>query len=486
MTSHDVFLGGVAPRTTARSVLDSAGFMSSIKKEDRAALTANNKLKLKEAAKSGLESKYDLLDAVNSTDLDALKSVYSISIKNEELKAAFRQYDMAGVMTCPSSMTMNANGEPEPASGATQVDLFNNVMEVELSTLKDYSRWMMAYGQDFHVENLYWTGNKILNSCSSPLRMKLEEATKDFATDHRTGPVYFYLMTKLILSSTPMSMRTVMTKLEGLAVKDFTGESVLSAVSLIRGAVGLLDNNGARPVDIINIVFKIMKRVSTIAFQTYVTTLETNQSLKMINLSLEEVLLKLESRYTEMVNNGEWSIGTKDADHEAVFVACYRCGQEGHMKNTCMNDPVPGSYERVRSIQRARGQVPSGRGRGRGRDRRNGGSQRGTFGAPPQSGQSHVRKRGNITEKWCGKCSTWGSHLTQQHDQADALICRPVEEVSGSGSGSSTDASNAAGSALLADSSSEANTTSGDTQKGGGDDASALTGASFAGLMQDF
>ena len=137
MSTNNIFLGGVAPLSTARSVRESAGFMSSIKKEDRSSLTANNKLKLKEAAIAGLEDKYDLLDSANTTDMDSLKNVYSISIKNEELKASFRQFDMIDVMTCPDVMVLDSSGEPEPGATANPINLFNNVMEVRLETIKE-------------------------------------------------------------------------------------------------------------------------------------------------------------------------------------------------------------------------------------------------------------------------------------------------------------------------------------------------------------
>ena len=67
----------------------------------------------------------------------------------------------------------------------------------------------------------------------------------------------------LILSSTPVRMRTIMKRLEHLTLKEFKDGSVGTAASLVRGAVSMMDNNKSIPTDIQEIVFRIMKTSSS-------------------------------------------------------------------------------------------------------------------------------------------------------------------------------------------------------------------------------
>ena len=86
MATSDRFLGGVAPLATPRSILQATSFRAAIKKEDRQNLTTSNKRKLQSSAEEGMESKYDLLDNINMSDVDTLKAVYQMSIRTDELK----------------------------------------------------------------------------------------------------------------------------------------------------------------------------------------------------------------------------------------------------------------------------------------------------------------------------------------------------------------------------------------------------------------
>ena len=38
---------------------------------------------------------------------------------------------------------------------------------------------------------------------------------------------------------------------------------------------------------------------------------------------------------------------------------------------------------------------------------------------PPGAGRPHIRRRGPLTERWCGTCSVWGAHATIQHGEAE-------------------------------------------------------------------
>ena len=425
MATSDRFLGGVAPRANPRTIMEATSFRAATKKEDRNSLSTSDKRKLQMAAETGLESKYDLLDNVKMSDVDTLKAVYQMSIRTDELKNDMYRYDMAGIMLIPDRFTYDStSGEMVPDVGASPVDLFVSASEVNLTLVKTHSEWMLKFGPDYHSENMFWTATKILNSCTESLREKLEETVQGYPVQHRTGTVYFVLLHRLVLSSTPMSMRSVIRKLEDLKLGSFEGENVQSATSLIKGAVGLLSNNGATPSDIVDIAFNIMKTSSTTEFNTHVTTMKTMHDTGIRVVTLDELLLNVQNKYTELTMNDVWVLGDKSQDQEASFVAgitCFNCGEQGHTWREC-----PKEYMGGRS-----GRSFTGRGgsRGRGRGRFFGGRGDTTFRNPPRPGQPHIRRRGPITERWCGVCGVWGTHATKQHHEAANTTAMDVQTL---------------------------------------------------------
>lgn len=60
MAQNDRFLGGVAPRAVARTLLEATTLRALISQNDRAFLGQTERLKLQTSAEKGLEIKYDL------------------------------------------------------------------------------------------------------------------------------------------------------------------------------------------------------------------------------------------------------------------------------------------------------------------------------------------------------------------------------------------------------------------------------------------
>ena len=226
MAQNDRFLGGVAPRAIARTFIEATSLRAVISEQDRTFLGQTERIKLQNSAKKGLEIKYDLLDSINLTDIETLKAVYQMSIHTEELKDDMARYDIHSVMLIPSTFHEDAYGETHPIPGAHTIDLFTSAADTKLEVMKQASEWFMRFGQDYHAENLFWSGAKILNSCSPRLREKLEESANELRLAHRTGPVYLVMLYHLVLSSTPVSMRAVTRRLEQLTLGDFDGENV--------------------------------------------------------------------------------------------------------------------------------------------------------------------------------------------------------------------------------------------------------------------
>ena len=278
----------------------------------------------------------------------------------------------------------------------------------------------------------------------------------------KTGPVYFKLMIDLVLSSTPVSIRGIVRRLEKLTLKAFRGESVVTAVSLVRGAIAMMDNNDSTPADIYEIVMRMMKTSSSHEFNTYVTTLSTAKELGIKDVSLERTLLLLQNKYKELADDERWNVGDNDQAIFANSLECWNCGKGGHLARDCPEEIRRDAQGRDWTFGRGRGRGRAGRG-GRGR----GGRGRNSFRVPPNAGDANTRKRGTFIEYWCGKCGVWGSHLTKDHDDALTLTC---VEITDDGNASTVTAP----------------TTATSSDSGTSNNSATSQTTPFAGLLQDF
>jgi hypothetical protein len=57
-------------------------------------------------------------------------------------------------------------------TGSRPINLFTSLSDVDLKTMKSASAFSTHYGQDFVLENIVWSGDKLLNSCEDKLCQK--------------------------------------------------------------------------------------------------------------------------------------------------------------------------------------------------------------------------------------------------------------------------------------------------------------------------
>ena len=448
MADYTRWLGGENPRDDARTTREAALMMAGIPKTARGALTASELSKLKKSAEEGLEHKFSLLaplDGSMTPTIDKLKGVYSVTIRVEELRNSLQMYDMADVFLIANEFAWDVNNDEfRPAQGAAPIDLFTSHADVSMDIIKKSSTFFQRRGQDYHVQNLFWSGTKILNSCDEELRKKIEEQIISFPVEHRTGPVYFKIMIGLILSSSASTMRVLTQQLSDLTIKDFDGESVITYASIMRGVVELLRNNGVVPRDSLDLIASGLKASSTDEFGDYVTHLVNAHSTGMLPLTEEDLLKKAEDKYLDLYARGKWEAGAgKDAQDSVFFVGnCYNCGKPGHMARDCRSPKKDDENGNTAAGRDGAGRGRGYGGRGRGRGGRGGRGERGWRGgrgagrgernqgadgevkqSPPKPGEAHQRTGAKgRTEYWCGRCGRWTDHTTAQHREMAANV----------------------------------------------------------------
>jgi hypothetical protein len=264
---------------------------------------------------------------------------------------------------------------------------------VDLDTVKKASAFMMERGKFFMVQNLVWSGNKILNSCEKSLRNKLEEMSIGWPVEYRTGPVYFKVMIHLVINSSDQSLRFLNQRLEKLTLKDFQGENVLTLGSFVRGTKALLENCDALPRDMLSLIGQALQTSSTTTFNNLIEQMMNNHRYGVYPLTLDTLLHRAEQAYSEMISLGKWDGLQTSGKQGSAFVTCYNCKKEGHISKNCPDKQGDNNTSTTRKRKDNRDRVP------------------------PKTGELHEKQNDKgDTLHWCGVCKCWTkTHKTAQH-----------------------------------------------------------------------
>ena len=333
------WLNGVAPRGTARTHRETAQVLTAVVKEQRYVLPAQQLLKLQQRCEEGLaEPHFAFLSYDNLNSLESLKNLYSVRMKIEQLRTSLMEGDMQGVFSVPSSMVEDPTGgfDYVPGLGCAPVDLFYSSEGINLEVIKRYSSFIAMAGEEYLVQNLLWSGKKIMNSLSEKLKQKLIEKTMGWSVIYQTGPVYFKLVMMFIEESSPKSTRNLINKLQALGVKDYNGENIRSVTSTIKGAYEVLQNKRAVPTDFLDIVFEVLERCSVEKFVMFIRGMKNNHDQRVKVITLAELLNDAEQRYIQLEGSDEW-LGNNESQ-DSVFYGddeCWNCGSKDHYARDC-------------------------------------------------------------------------------------------------------------------------------------------------------
>jgi uncharacterized protein Smg (DUF494 family) len=424
-----LFLGGKSPKTTMRNdeeimsnaVVCNQEERSEMRKEDRKAYQ-----KLQENCEKGLPIKFTLQKMIDfQAKTDQLKEITSVMQNVEALRTALVKRDMISVFKIPSNFERNENGEWEPSSEAKTLNLITDYKDISIETVKKAVSWFLRYGQDYHVENVKWSGEMILNSCEETLRNKLNESTAFLDESQKGGPVYFSIMMNHIIATSNVALRGIINRLQSLKLTEFDGENVKQWASFVRGALTLLKDQKMTPVDIKDIIMRSLLSTSCEEFKVDIQQLKSLIQMNMVEKSTDEILLHVEELYNNLIGSGRWTPKSLEKHQGSTFhaesegnsndkkVICLNCGGIGHMVNTC-KQPIDDSAIAIRkeimfksddvtkNQQRTSNKHPSR--------------------IPPKEGESEEKQVKGTSLFWCGKCKRWNkSHRTSEHKSKEEL-----------------------------------------------------------------
>ena len=428
------FLGGVEPRAEARKdseLLEQAVGTSKKDRENLKAKDFKGYEKLKEKSQIGLPKRFSLLENIDIEDkkLNQMKNITSVVESMEDLKNKLQETDLTDVFTIPSTFEsrFSSNYEDEwiPAANCKEINLFKDYNQVDLETVKKGTAWYNKYGQTYHVENIKWSGQAILNSCTTELRSKMVEAIREIPESEKGGPTYLMMMIKKIIATSDTALRGLTKKLENLKLTDYDGENVLDCVTFIRNAVKIMRDHDSIPHDIKPIILEIFGATTCVRFEQLVSAIRTELDLKRTNYDIEAILKILEEDYQDKIGSGKWTPKGTDKVEGSTFsiskedTMCLNCGEFGHMVKDCPKAiDQTAIAKRKKLLFKGKGDSQNSDNKNKKKDKSknsNTDKSKDPKKQPPKAGEDHEKNFDGKKFKWCGKCGKWTNHSTKEH-----------------------------------------------------------------------
>ena len=206
-------------------------------------LKAYEKLKQQEEAMKGIEPKFELLKAIEEgSKHEGFESVYDIISKTATFGRSLKESDMMDVFKIPVG---DYDTDGMPVLAATEVNLLiKSHQSVTLADIRKADHFYSTLGQDYyHLENVQWSGKKILNSCLDSLKDKITEATAHLPNSEQEGPTFWKVLMDLVIATSETVMRRIINKIATVKLSDFNGEDVTQCATFLRSSYTLLKNH---------------------------------------------------------------------------------------------------------------------------------------------------------------------------------------------------------------------------------------------------
>ena len=381
------------PRSTQRSNTAAAAIRPRVKQEDRSSLSTKAYDTLQASAVESLSSKFDLMSSAENND-EKLTGTYTLNMVLQQFIRKLKIYDLqrAFILIQP---------DPTATDGSVLPDIIPLLDDYDKQSLQQYVversvEHMRKWGEDFDIENLEWSQELLENSCSEELRNLVSEQMLEINTIYHGGPLFFYLMMKIIIRTTNEATRKLIERIRNLNISNIRGENILQVTSLIRGAVTRLGDKV--PSDITDIVLKVYQTTSYEKFNRLFEQMEVNIKINTgAKYTLQEITSVANSNYQEMLDTDVWQ--------------------------------NPGSDNAFLTNKKTNKNNKGGKGKNkRGGNNNDGNKKQHKKYIPPQQGESHTRKWNDITLHWCPKCKAWRKHTPSQHVDQDEYERRRRDE----------------------------------------------------------
>ena len=156
---------------------------------------------------------------------------------------------------------MGADFQTDSNGKFLTLDLLEHYATIKEEQAKISNFYFRLYGQSYDLENLDWSKELLECSCEQSLRDKAEERIAH-NPEFGGGPLFFWHLMNLILSSSEQAATTLTERINSLKIYSIPGEDVLKALSLLRSAIIRLKRIGKLPIGIRKKILDVLQTTS--------------------------------------------------------------------------------------------------------------------------------------------------------------------------------------------------------------------------------
>jgi hypothetical protein len=390
---------GLHPTNKARSLDSDITTQGSLTREMRNELKGKDLAQFIDKATLPLGVKFELPlisqsdPAVSASIL--LDSTYSFVSKVEHLILRLKNYAMDDVfmivetlqVSNPFTNTNDATTDVVIDTTVESIGLLSNYSKLTAAKVKLSCQAYFQYGDKVAIDNLMWSQNLILRSCSEALANTLNARLSILPPYQRGGPTVFMLLAELMLSSTDKTSNNILNKLQYVRLSHYN-ENVEQAVAVLYANVQRLEACNKLPPNINYTLINILQTSSVFAFRSHFATLHSmddprvQDPHKMLHEAVVRYrILKDDDRWNPVVNSKQQStfVATSGSASPAVSVSASPQSATTLKTHDFLGNPI---------------------------DR-----------TPPSHDESKTRMNSSKgrEEMWCAECGRWGSHLDAGH-----------------------------------------------------------------------
>jgi hypothetical protein len=300
-------------------------------------------------------------------------------------------------------MEFDAIGQPCPFSESSKCVLvdYHSLEDYEIKESVDY---FLCFGSEYHQENLKWSYDAILNSCTPDLRDILAGKMQVYSDDRKTGPILFMLLVRQLTNVSPQASCIMVNKVVGMKISDFEGESITLVNKTLNAAHKWLTMIHCLPPDFVLIVLDIYETTSVPYFARYLDTFKLHSINDKHMLGHDELMEMAAKFYEEAILSRKW-----DRSHSSsVFNAT------PSPSNNISGHPSSGR-DHTPTIKNMGNASSGGSSGGKGVCRKN---QTSVYTPPPEGG-SESKDIFGIPHRYCHVCKRWTfgtcMHFTKDH-----------------------------------------------------------------------
>jgi hypothetical protein len=153
-----------------------------------------------------------------------MENIVVFTTLKEELQKHLAQYGLSNVFYL---LEFDYQGNPfTPSLFGGTVNLIENPEGTLLSYVMNTVCFLQSKGSSYHVENLHWSFDAIMNSCDQDLRQLLKANMQKYERKDQVGPILYLHLIDQLTSLSPEAVQVVIQKIVDLKVTSFEGESI--------------------------------------------------------------------------------------------------------------------------------------------------------------------------------------------------------------------------------------------------------------------